>query len=115
MNGIMNRILGKTKFDAVVNRTTENQHISIFHALCENMNLRYDSSNDALRRIPSTGPLVVVANHPTGIADAVLLASLVLSVRKDVRIVSHKFFAQYPNFARYMFFVDPSSNDVENS
>ena len=86
MKGIINRILGKTKFDTIVKQTTVNQQASLFHAMCDTMNIRCDTTENA-SEIPQTGPLVVVANHPTGIADAILLASLVLSVRKDVRIV----------------------------
>ncbi|MHC4881618.1 MAG: lysophospholipid acyltransferase family protein [Planctomycetota bacterium] len=114
MKSLINWILGKTEFDVILNRTTENQHMSIFHALCEDMDLHCDSVDNALKCIPTTGPLVVIANHPTGVADASLLARAVLSVRKDVRMISHKFFTQYPNFAKYMFFVDPSTSDAEN-
>ena len=50
------------------------------------------SSND-LQNIPSTGKLVIIANHPLGGLDALCLLKLVSSIRKDVKIVANDFLA----------------------
>ncbi|RZZ86263.1 lysophospholipid acyltransferase family protein [Pseudoxanthomonas winnipegensis] len=53
--------------------------------------LQLDGSFDAqaLARIPASGPLLVVANHPSGARDAMALLHLVGQVRRDVRIVAN--------------------------
>jgi len=40
-----------------------------------------------LARIPDEGPTIVVSNHPFGGIDALILATLLRSVRKDARVV----------------------------
>jgi putative hemolysin len=50
-------------------------------------------SRQALARIPATGPLLVVANHPSGARDAIALLGLVGQVRRDVRIIANHLLA----------------------
>ena len=42
-------------------------------------------------RVPQTGRVVIVANHPMGAVDALALLGLVGSVRRDVKIVANDF------------------------
>ncbi len=53
--------------------------------------LQLEGAHDAqaLARIPPSGPLLVVANHPSGARDAMALLDLVGQVRRDVRIVAN--------------------------
>ena len=50
----------------------------------------------AAARIPRTGPLVVVANHPHGLVDGIVLASLLGRVRGDYRILTRSLLAGVP-------------------
>src|SRR5258706_16052639 len=49
-----------------------------------------------LRLIPRTGPAIVMANHPHGILDGMLAASLLARVRPDVKIVSNSMITHLP-------------------
>ena len=54
---------------------------------------RYEVDAAALARIPASGRLLIVANHPSGALDALALLDAVGRVRRDVRIVANDLLA----------------------
>ncbi|WP_126978408.1 lysophospholipid acyltransferase family protein [Frigidibacter oleivorans] len=52
--------------------------------------------------IPPTGPLVVVANHPHGLVDGMVLADLLGRVRTDYRILTRSLLTGVPEVDRFM-------------
>lgn len=53
-------------------------------------NFSYSLRENERERIPSSGRVVIVANHPIGSLDGLSLLQLVRSVRPDVKIVANK-------------------------
>src|ERR1700754_1658269 len=56
--------------------------------------------------IPVEGPLIVVANHPLGMVDAIALIQLIGSVRRDVRILGNDVLAAVPQLGSLLLKVD---------
>lgn len=52
-------------------------------------NFSYSLSNKERMNIPSTGRVVIIANHPLGALDGLALLKLVGEVRRDVRIIAN--------------------------
>jgi putative hemolysin len=57
--------------------------------------------------IPATGPLVIVANHPFGAADGLVLLALVRQVRRDVRLLGNYLLDRLPELGELIIPVDP--------
>jgi len=62
-------------------------------------------------RIPATGPVVVIANHPYGILDGAILTVLLTRVRADVKILTNYLLGDVPELQRHCIFVDPVHTD----
>jgi len=73
------------------------------------VSIRIDSSDEA--RIPTSGPVVVVANHPYGMLDGAILAVLLTRVRPDVKVLTNFFLGDVPELQRHCIFVDPFHTD----
>ena len=64
-----------------------------------------------LARIPKTGPVVVVANHPLGAIDGILLGRLLRRVRKDVRLMGNYHLGRLKAIEDLFLLVDPFARD----
>jgi putative hemolysin len=61
--------------------------------------------------IPAEGPLVVVANHPFGAADGLILLSLIRQVRPDVKLLGNYLLGRMPELRPILLEVDPFAGD----
>ncbi len=60
-----------------------------FWAAClDVMGIEVTTPEEQLRRIPAEGPVVLVANHPHGMVDGMVLAQMIGRVRTDYKILS---------------------------
>ncbi len=69
-----------------------------------NIDLRYDQTQ--LDRIPATGPLAMVANHPFGVIDGTILCHLAAQARGDFRILINAVLCRDKDLAPYFLPVD---------
>lgn len=65
-----------------------------------NVKVAYDAAR--LATVPQTGPLVVVANHPFGVVDGLVLCHLVSLVRDDFKVVAMSTLCRVPEVRDYV-------------
>ena len=80
------------------------------HSLLDDLEVELHVSPADLKKIPTTGAVVAVANHPFGILDGVMLAELLTRVRPDVQILTNQLLGDLPELARLCIFIDPFDN-----
>lgn len=66
------------------------------------MGIRIDTPPEEIARIPKTGPLVVVANHPSGLVDGMVMAEMVNRVRSDFKILTRSLLTGIPEVEEFM-------------
>ncbi len=79
---------------------------TIFAAAVRLMNLRIDTDDDAWHRLPRQGGLLVVANHPFGVVDGLVIGHLATRLRPDIKIMTHSLLCQPPEARDYLLPVD---------
>jgi putative hemolysin len=80
---------------------------SFCERVLQSLDVLIDVSTEDLRRIPAAGPLVVVANHPFGGVDGLILMALLQRARPDVRLLVNYLLHLLPEMRETCFFVDP--------
>ncbi len=60
-----------------------------------------------LRHVPATGPAIVVANHPFGALEGVMMAALLRRIRPDVKIMANYLLQRVPELQGLFIGVDP--------
>jgi putative hemolysin len=63
-----------------------------WEVMVDRYGLSLDVVGGALDNIPRTGPLIIIANHPYGILDGLILGHILSVTRGDFRILAHKVF-----------------------
>ena len=64
---------------------------AFWRSVLDVMGIDLETPQHQLDRIPKTGPVVVVANHPHGMVDGLVMAELIGRVRADYRILTRAF------------------------
>ena len=74
---------------------------------CVNLlNLEIDITKDRLENIPKEGSTIVVANHPFGVLDGLVLSWLVSKRRDDFKLLVHSLLLRAPETKKYLLPID---------
>ncbi|WP_428515984.1 lysophospholipid acyltransferase family protein [Roseovarius sp.] len=71
-----------------------------WQVMVERYGLTLDVVGGSLDSIPRTGPLILIANHPYGILDGLMMGHILSQTRGDFRILAHQIFRKAEDLNR---------------
>lgn len=71
-----------------------------WQVIVERYGLSLDVTGGCLSNIPANGPLVLIANHPFGILDGLMMGHILSQLRGDFRIIAHRIFRKAEDLDR---------------
>ena len=84
--------------DEINDFVVKHTHLGSFEfvdEVLEYFNFKYTTTDKDIENIPSSGRVVIIANHPLGALDSFALIKLVSKVRKDIKIVANDFLKEF--------------------
>lgn len=108
MEALLERIFSIKQLDKVYQSLAPSQDEQDFlRQVFESLNINYQVAQEELDRIPKTGPLVVVANHPFGAIEGIIMAAMLRQVRPDVKIMANFILKRIPEIRDLFIAVNP--------
>ena len=107
---------GKKKLENLYKNYSINQENprSFWSDILDEMEIKITNKSQREIMIPEKGPLLVIANHPFGIVDGLILCSLVAKIRDDFKIMTHETLQFLPQLDRFILPVDFSGQTKDS-
>jgi len=97
----LDRILFIPRINRFLEKHGDKTGIEFIEELFDELDISYKLSNKDREKIPSEGKLIIVANHPLGGLDGLILLKLVSEIRNDVKIIANDVLMNIQNLADY--------------
>jgi putative hemolysin len=106
MAGMLGRLADEARFNRVLDKVGTNEGFDFVDSVLNILGTSHYVNPREREHIPAEGPLLVVANHPLGMQDAIALLQMIGSVRRDVRILGNDWLAMVPQLGKLLLPVD---------
>ena len=94
----------KALYDQFMQDCTDTR--DFFQAAVDLMQLTISADDKRLFKVPKSGPVVFIANHPYGVLDGIVLTWLARKARPDVKVMANHVLCQAPDAANNLLPVD---------
>lgn len=80
--------------------------MTVFDGILREMDVEYSVREGDLKHVPLEGPAVVFANHPFGMLDGIVMASLLMRLRPDVKLLANQLLGCMNELSQHCILVD---------
>ncbi|CAM4061861.1 GNAT family N-acyltransferase [Gillisia limnaea] len=87
--------------------------IEFINSILRSFEIDFKISEKDLKRIPKTGPFIVIANHPLGGIDGMILMKILLEQRTDFKIIANFLLHRLDPLKPYIMPVNPFEDHKE--
>ncbi|MEZ4615090.1 MAG: hypothetical protein R2867_06180 [Caldilineaceae bacterium] len=84
---------------------------AIWPTILNELAIHADYDRAQLGKAPKEGPVILIANHPYGVLDGLIICHLAAQLRRDFKILIHKALCIEPRVERYLLPVDFSETE----
>ena len=114
------KLTGKQKLEKIYqDYSKDNSDPRYFWSgILEFMDIKIINKSKNNLNIPASGPLLIIANHPFGIIDGLILCSIASRYRKDFKIMTHETLKLIPELDQFILpieFNDKSKDTIKNN
>ncbi|MEP0860676.1 MAG: GNAT family N-acetyltransferase [Ignavibacterium sp.] len=98
---LLNRLLFVPRINRFISEHGDKTGIEFIDELFDQLDISYRISSKDREKIPSEGKLIIVANHPLGGLDGLVLLKLISEVRSDIKIIANDVLMNLKNISEF--------------
>ncbi|RKD89755.1 GNAT family N-acyltransferase [Mangrovibacterium diazotrophicum] len=106
-------VLRFSKLNKIYQQIADKHGVEFIDALIDLLEVNYEFDERDLKKIPKEGPFIVVANHPFGGLDGILLIKLISQVRPDVKVLANFLLKRIEPISDFFMGVNPFESHKE--
>lgn len=82
-------ILKINKINKEYSKISDLEGLAFLDALLNRLEIQYEINPEELKRIPKEGPFIIIANHPYGGIDGIILLKIIQEIRPDFKAMAN--------------------------
>lgn len=107
---VLKKITHEKDINEFLTNNRQHKDFEFIDAVLDYFDFGYLVSNKSKQNIPSSGRVVIIANHPLGSLDALSLIKLIKEVRSDIKVIANDMLMQIDNLQGLLIPIDNIKN-----